>query len=326
MIELLTDSRLSSVQDLGRSGGMHLGVGRAGAMDTLALRVGNWLVGGQGDEAAIEIAQYPLRLRFHAACRYALTGALGNVRLDGRGVPPWWTAVAAPGQTLSIDAPSVGARSYLCLEGGLSLPQVLGARATDMKSGFGGLNGMGLPRGATLPHPGTGLKDRREFGVAPAFIGDFYHSLAAQDVWLRVMPASEFSALTADAQALFFSEAWAVTGNANRIGYRLEGEALGFTHMPELLSHGIVPGVIQLPGAGQPIVQLADANTCGGYPKLAVVIGCDLWKLGQLRPGDRLRFTPVDHRHAWIAQDEQELALQGLRQRIAADRAAQNIK
>lgn len=320
MIELLSDSRLSSVQDLGRAGRMHLGVGRAGAMDPLALRVGNWLVEGEGSEAAIEIAQFPLRLRFHAACGYALTGALGMARLDGVIVPPWWTALARPGQTLTIAAPDVGARAYLCVAGGLPLPEVLGARATDMKSGFGGLNGVGLARGATLPHRAQILDDRRAFGVAPEVAGQFYRSLAVGDVRLRVMVASEFECLDADSQRRFFEQSWAITANANRIGYRLEGEALSFTQMPELLSHGIVPGVIQLPGEGQPIVQLADANTCGGYPKLAVVIACDLWKLGQLRPGDRLRFAPVSNREAIAAQDVQEQGLQALRRNIERER------
>ncbi len=320
MIEILNDSRLSSVQDLGRVGRMHLGVGRAGAMDPLALRVGNWLVGGEGGEAAIEIAQFPLRLRFHSDCSFSLTGAVSTARLDAGVVPPWWAAQARAGQTLSIAAPDVGGRAYLCVAGGLSLPEVLGARATDMKSGFGGLNGVGLGRGAMLTFREQTQNERRTFGVAPEVVESFYHSLAVDDVRLRVMVASEFECLDADSKRRFFEQPWTITAKANRIGYRLQGQALSFTQLPELLSHGIVPGVIQLPGEGQPIVQLADANTCGGYPKLAVVIVCDVWKLGQLRPGDRLRFTPVSNREACAAQDALELSLQSLRRSIERER------
>ena len=214
---------------------------------------------------------------------FAVTGAVAPATLDGVRLPPWWTAHAKAGQELRIDPPTRGARVVTAFAGGVDVPLVLGSRATDAKSGFGGLEGRGLKRGDRLAVGGAKAPRAKEFGTVP----DWLH-----EDWsvLRVLPAAEFDAFDEGSLARFFGEEWTVSADANRQGYRLEGGQLTRIAPRELFSHGIVPGTVQVPASGTPIIQLADANTCGGYPKIATVVEADLWKLAQAPVGAKLRF------------------------------------
>ena len=128
----------------------------------------------------------------------------------------------------------------------------------------------------------------------PAGLPAFWRELASGCVTLRVLPAAQYAQFTAESRRILVEAAWQVTRDVNRQGYRLAGsEALRLAEPLELLSHGIVPGTVQVPPAGQPIIQLAEANTCGGYPKIATVIEPDLWRLGQVPSGCAVRFEPV---------------------------------
>jgi biotin-dependent carboxylase-like uncharacterized protein len=293
MIEILTTGLPNTVQDLGRPGHLALGVSHGGAMDRQALAIANLMLGNDPSAACIEVALYPFRLRVEVDTAVAVTGADCAVSVGGRPCPPWWATAIHAGETLVVEAPRAGARSYIAFAGGLDLPLVIGSRATDVKGGFGGLGGRGLSRGdrlalnpaqCRLPAGGIGaaLEERRD--VADGF---------ASATELRVLPAAEFDAFTPQAQAAFTGSEWSITNDANRMGYRLSGETLSLLSPLELLSHGIVPGTVQVPPSGQPIIQLADANTCGGYPKIATVIEADLWRLAQAPVGARLRFSAV---------------------------------
>lgn len=302
MIEILTTGAANTIQDLGRSGRFDIGVSRSGAMDRLSLSIGNALVGNGLDAAGLEIAIFPFRLRFDAPMRFAVTGAEGEVRLDDRPLPPRWAASAEAGQTLTIAPPAKGARVYITFEGGIDVAPVLGSRATDLKSGYGGLEGRGLKRGDRLAI--ANAAPTRAFGAThnPMEKLDFSAPLA-----IRVVPAAEFSVFTTDARRLFYRWSWRVTTEADRMGYRLEGPELKLDRRLELMSHGILPGTIQVPPSGKPIIQLADANTCGGYPKIATVIEADLWIIGQAGPDARFLFqevTPNEANAALASQRE----------------------
>lgn len=294
MIEILTTGMLNTVQDRGRRGWLDIGVGHGGAMDRLALDMGNALLGNPPDAAGIEVVIFPFRLRFGADAIFAVTGADCAATLDGVPLPPDWRQGARAGQVLALAPPRRGARGYVTFAGGIDVPEVLGARATDLKNGFGGLEGRGLRRGDRLALGADG----RPLGRGPmnggvgfgALRGDPLPAPGAR-VELRVIPAAEHACFTRAAHALFRDSDWEVTAEANRMGYRLAGPALALERPLELLSHGILPGVVQVPPSGQPIVQLADANTCGGYPKIAAVIAPDLWRIAQAPVGARLRFV-----------------------------------
>lgn len=309
MIEILSSSALNSVQDRGRRGLLSSGVSRSGAMDVVALDAANALLGNDKNATTIEVAAFPFRLRFLTGTTVALTGAVAEARLDGRRLAPWWAVGVQAGQELVIDPPAIGARVYVAAGGGIDVPSLLGGRATDLKSGYGGHEGRGLKRGDRLPLgavPSGRLPDGGFGSLPPPGRSEVGRSV-------RVLPAAEWPDFSEEARQCFLSVAWCVTAEADRQGCRLDGPELMRERRRELLSHGIVPGTVQVPPSGRPIVQLAEANTCGGYPKIATVIEADLWRLGQAIPGDELGFTVVGRDEALAALREATDWLAGLR-------------
>lgn len=318
MIEILSPGIMASVQDLGRQGLRDIGVGTAGAMDARALRIANLLAGNPEGAAAIEVTLGGFRLRFLQDCIFALAGAETGARLDGLPVPGWWVRRARAGQVLSGGMAARGMRAVIAIAGGIDLPEVLGARATDVKGGFGGLGGRWLQAGDLLPigpAPEMPLTEAG-FGLAAARLG----LLAEEAPELRFLPAGEWLRHTEAVRAQFLASDWTLLPDSNRMGFRLAGPALLRPPM-ELLSHGILPGTIQLPPSGQPVIQMVDANTCGGYPKLGVVIGADLPRLAQARLGAKLRFRPVDRATALAARAEQTAFIAHVAARIRLVRA-----
>ena len=307
MIRILATGALATVQDRGRLGALRWGVGVAGAMDSLALAAGNLLVGNAEDAAGIEAQVLPLEVRFEASALFALTGADCAATLDGRPLLPWASARAEAGAVLRLARPAAarpwGARSYLCVAGGIDVPVVLGSRATQLRGAIGGHEGRALVPGDALPvgrptprvpRPGTGL--------VPAVLA---LPLAVNGVpVLRVLPAAEHGCYTPASRAAFWGEPWRVTPQSDRYGFRLAGPTLEPLAPMELRSHGIVPGVIQVPHGGQPIVQMCDAQPSGGYPKIGTVIEADLWRLGQAPIGGKIRFVETDWEGALAARDE----------------------
>jgi 5-oxoprolinase (ATP-hydrolysing) subunit C len=320
MIEILSNGALNLVQDLGRPGHVGLGVSPAGAMDSPALTLANWMVGNEAQAAGIEISIFPFRIRFLRPARVACTGAATTLELRGRQLPSWWAAQAQADDVLVIAAPQRGSRAYLALGGGIDVPVVLGSRSTDLKSGFGGLDGRGLRKGDQLNAVGTegnGATGWRPFGIAPESRLGFHGELATGTVKIRVLAGAEHAQFDDDARRNFEQAEYKLTPDCNRQGYRLDGPALKTIRSLELLSHGLVPGTVQVPPSGQPIVQMAEANTCGGYPKIANVIAADLWRLAQLRPGQRVRFEPIAHGDAVAALEQQNRELARIRHSLS---------
>lgn len=316
MIEIEKTTALTSVQDLGRSGCLNYGVGRAGAMDPLALQLGNLLLGNEPGAAAIEIPLFPFQVRFLEACAFAVTGNDGDILLDDQLLPPWWVAQAEAGQTLTIRASRHSARAYLHLPGGIDVPEVLGSRSTQLRGAFGGLKGRGLQKGDRLSAVEPGREVKTDIGIASPWLRFAARQSDVQT--LRVMPAGEHLAYTEASRQRFWQQDWKITPQSNRYGYRLEGEALVALETREMRSHGIVPGVIQVPHNGQPIIQMSDAQPSGGYPKFATVIEADLWLLGQIPPGRRIRFVECNFEQAREAWQIQQHYLQQIEKQLTA--------
>jgi biotin-dependent carboxylase-like uncharacterized protein len=307
LIEILKSGALDTIQDLGRVEGRRFGVGRSGAMDPVALEVGNLLLGNDPGEAGVEVAIFPFEVRFEEAVAFAVTGA-GSAYLDGAPLARNWAVRARPGQTLALNASKGGVFGYITFAGGLDIPLRLGARATDLKAGFGGLAGKPLAAGDRLA-----LRDAKAAMRAPALGYGAASSVLPDNAGpLRVIAAAEWDAFTLEAIEAFLGEPWKVGPEMNRTGYKLSGETLALNAPLELLSHGIVPGIVQVPPSGQPIVQMADANTCGGYPKLATIIAADLWRLAQTPTGQSVRFARVEWAEAVAAERALEQRLSEL--------------
>jgi 5-oxoprolinase (ATP-hydrolysing) subunit C len=307
MIEILSNAALATVQDLGRTGSLRWGVGTAGMMDNLALAAGNLMLGNEVHAAGVEIPVFPFRVRFDADCAFALTGADCAAQLDDVPLLPWWCHQARAGQVLSLGLPQGApraSRAVLCLAGGVDVPEVLGSRSTQLRGAFGGHEGRALRRGDVLRAAAPGRACRTGFGLVPPA---FSLPLEVDGVTaLRVLPAAEYLGFAPDSRASFWAGEWKITPQSDRYGYRLAGEPLRPIAPMELRSHGIVPGVIQVPHSGQPIIQMRDAQPSGGYPKVGAVIEADLWRLGQAPIGSRIRFVEVGWEEAVAALDEVE--------------------
>jgi 5-oxoprolinase (ATP-hydrolysing) subunit C len=328
MIQVLRAGIITSVQDLGRPGYRHLGIATAGALDTLALEVGNRLVGNAPQAAAIEVTMGPTALRFTRATRIALTGAEFGATLDGEPVHAWWSLPVRAGQELTLQGATRGMRGYVCVRGGIDVLPMLGSRSTDLCSGFGGLGGRALREGdrlavgAAAAKPGAAIPvDASPFGVkAPEWcrfaqlaqepVRRGNHAAGAERaVPIRVLRGPEYDTFTDASHEALWSDEWRVTPQSNRMGYRLAGNALARVAPVELLSHAVLPGTIQVPPNGQPIVLMSDAHTTGGYPRIGAVIRADLWRLAQVRLNGSIRFIASSREEALFALGEEQAYL-----------------
>ncbi|GLR83529.1 biotin-dependent carboxyltransferase family protein [Bradyrhizobium iriomotense] len=322
MIEVISTGGLATIQDLGRRGALKWGVGTSGAMDDLAVAAGNILLGNPDDAAAIEVQIFPFRIRFQDDTTFAVTGADCDGMLDDLPVLPWCVHRASAGQVLHLGLPRrdgwAAGRAYLCVAGGVDVPSVLGSRSTQLRGEFGGLEGRALRAGdkvATGPFHEAGA--RVGFNPPALAMPLMVDGLPA----VRVLRAAEYEAYTPQAQASLWNEPWRISPQSDRYGFRLEGTPLMPKVPLELRSHGIVPGVIQVPHGGQPIVQMRDAQPSGGYPKIGTVIEADLWRLGQTPIGSRIRFVEVTWDEAVAAQDANDRWLAEARRLVGLFRA-----
>lgn len=285
-----TPGLFTTVQDLGRPGMARFGVTPGGALDRRALVLGNRLLGNAPDAAALECTLAGPTLRFTAETCFTITGADLGAHLDNLPIARWQPIRAFPDMVLAF-SPSTnpGARAYVCIAGGIDVPVVLGSRATDATGGFGGLEGRALLTGDRLPigEPALATNEllRRRLAIPEPYYG--------HNVIIRVVLGPQQHRFTEQGLATFLSESYRVSSKADRTGIRLEGAKIEHTGDADLISEGIAHGAIQIPGDGQPIVLMAARGTVGGYTKIATVIGADLDALGQVRPGDTVRFTAV---------------------------------
>jgi len=280
-VVVLEPGFLTTVQDLGRPGYAALGVSAAGAADPIALRAGNRIVGNPEGCAALEMTLVGAVLRFEHEAWIATTGATG--------APVWTARRVAAGEAVACGPCRGGARSYLCVRGGLDVPLVLGSASTHLATGLGGMQGRALRAGDRLALATRASAEPLASGVDPRAIPGY-----ADDGPLRVVDAPPKDGFTDEARGRFEAAAWDVTEACDRMGIRLEGEPLARTTAREPLTEGVPLGAIQIVSSGRPIVLFVDHQTTGGYPKIACVIAADLPRLGRVRPRDRLRFRRVE--------------------------------
>lgn len=325
MIAIHRPGVLASVQDLGRHGHRQLGICPGGALDVLALTLANRLVGNADRAAGLELTMGGCELQFESDTRIALAGDDFGASLDGVPIWPCWSVPVAAGQTLRLAGANAagtkkaGVRSWLAVAGGIDVPPVLGSRSTDLKAGFGGLEGRPLRKGDRLATGASALdaaqRERRPFGIRGPDWGppEDYDAIA-----LRVLPGPEFELFTLAAREQLWGERWRITPQSNRMGSRLEGAELKRKRGGDMLSSGVIPGTIQVPPSGQPIILMGDAQTTGGYPRIGVVIRADLWKLAQAPLNGRLRLVQVDQPQALAAWAGQQRYLAQVAQGLAA--------
>jgi biotin-dependent carboxylase-like uncharacterized protein len=277
----------TSLQDAGRIGSQRYGVSNSGAMDRLALAAANALVGNEAGAAAIEF----MLLGGSFACadgpvRVAVAGAPCAVSLDGQLVAGGSTILMHPGQTLTVGAMQAGVYAYLAVGGSFDLPLQLGSVSLHQRAALGGFHGRALAGGDRVPVRPTGPPERQRWMLPPLPLDP--------SAAVRVVLGPQDDHFTPGGLTTFLSSAYAVTQEADRMGYRLSGPKVEHSNGYNIVSDGIVSGSIQVPGSGEPIVMMADRQTTGGYPKIATVISADLRIVAQRRPGEIVRFESVD--------------------------------
>ena len=307
-VHVLAPGLLSSVQDAGRHGFRHLGVGGAGAMDAYSHAIANLLVGNPVHAPALEITMAGPRLLLERAMRIALCGADIAARCDGRDLPGWRTIDLPAGSELSLGQCRRGARASLAVAGGFAVSSLLRSSSTDLRGGFGGFAGRALATGDRLAIGGNNIV-ADAIGIAPWWIDPAPDLDFASPATIRLLPGHD---LTSPPDAVFARE-WRVAAASNRQGLRLEGDAVqpaeACDRALDRISEPVAPGTVQLPPDGRPIVLLADAQTHGGYPRIGHVIVADRPRLAQLRPGDALRFVPCTTQQARRLRCEQRQRL-----------------
>ena len=305
-ITVIRGGMLTTVQDLGRAGHRVSGVPSGGAMDSIALRVANLLVGNPEGAAALECTLLGPELVFSAPTVVAVGGA------EFEGVESWRPIVVPVGGRVKLGRARRGCRAYVAVAGGFEVPALLGSRSTYLRAGFGGFQGRALRDGdvLTAPEVARHVTDhwRLDARILPAY---------SATPTVRVVRGAQWD----DFGGALYDAEFKIMPQSDRMGIRLGGAKVArIGAMADLVSSAVAPGTVQVPPDGQPIVLMADAQTLGGYPQAAHVISVDLPLLAQLRPGDRLQFAEVslDEAHRLALDREHVLALlhEGLAQKF----------
>lgn len=308
-LKVVRPGLFDTLQDQGRIGFMALGMPTAGAMDRVALRLANALCGNPVGTAGLEIGVMGPDLQVEAdSVRIALVGPLLPALVEAPDAPPKplesdRTHLLKHGQILKVGMVEGSSTAYLAVAGGFALPAFMGSLSTYARAGVGGFHGRKLALGDVLPlardqaPPGDDKKLGQPFD---------YGSGPIRIVW---GPQDDY--FTEQGRRTFTEQDYRVSQEADRMGIRFEGPTIEHAVSVErggadIISDGIGPGAIQVPGAGLPIVLLADRQTVGGYPKIATVASVDLPRLGRLLPGQSVRFVPLSVEEAEKLRRDQE--------------------
>jgi antagonist of KipI len=285
-VEVLRAGLLTTLQDRGRGGCAMLGVGTAGAMDAVALRLANALAGNADDAAALEITLIGPRLRFEKAATIALTGA------EHPGIAMWRPLRVDAGTVLDFGAARHGARAYLAVAGGFTAERVLGSASTDVNARLGGIDGCPLRDGDRLAIDAGGRVMRESHPAWSLDPHPWFDADAGTPV--RLICGTHFGALDPASRAALFEREFRIAPESNRVGFRLDGPRIALSAPLELVSEPLAAGTLQLPPGGQPIALMAEHPTIGGYPRIGHVAAVDFALLAQRRPGDTVRFVQID--------------------------------
>jgi len=290
---------LTTVQDTGRRGMQQHGVVTAGAMDPIAHRVANLLVGNPADCASLECTIIGPWLEFRDDVAVAVTGGDFAATLNDQPTPPWCAFPVRRGDVLALGTARTGCRAYIACSGGIDVPRVLGSRSTDLIAHMGGKDGRALLRDDVLE---CREPDRHASRIRDLLLESPSHARAAgrslrppygPEPVVRMVRGPEHDAFNAASRDRLVTAAFQVTPQSNRMGVRLRGPALALDRAYDMLSSPVAGGTIQVPPSGEPVVLMADHQTIGGYPRIGNVISTDVPLLAQVPPGALVRFREV---------------------------------
>ncbi|MFT2011127.1 biotin-dependent carboxyltransferase family protein [Pontibacter sp. 13R65] len=313
---------LTTIQDLGRFGHQQEGIIVSGAMDCVALRLANLLVGNPERAAVIEAVVQGPHIRFQKDMLLAITGADLSPTIAGEPVSMYRPVLVRKGSLLTFGAPRAGCYSYVAVAGSFELSPVLGSYSTYLKAGIGGVQGRALRAGdvfncgkvkagkvfsaSSFPASANG---HTAFVPAHWYPDPSLFPVYQEQPTLRVVRGPEYDLLSENSKQYLWTGKYQISLRSDRMGYHLQGAPLVMATPKELISSAVTFGTIQVPNRGNPIILMADHQTTGGYPRIGQVITADLPLLAQAGPGRIIQFTEVtlQEAHQHYLQLEQNL-------------------
>ena len=302
-IKINNPGLLTTVQDLGRYGFQQFGMPVAGAMDTYSLQMANSLVGNKAGEACPEANFLCPEIEFENECLIAVCGGEAPMMINNQSVEMNTGILVKAGDVLSFGMVKNGCRLYIAFAGGIEVPRVMNSKSTYLRAKLGGFKGRSLKAGDVI-----------RIGMPPVnvqmrSIDAEYLLPIATDQKIRFITGTEISRFEFEGMLSFLNSVYTISPKSDRMGYRLSGPKIAHKEGADIISSGICNGAVQVPAHGEPIIMLADHQTVGGYTKIANVISADLPLLGQMKPGDKIRFSEVrlEVAHQLLKEQNQRL-------------------
>ncbi len=300
-IEFLTPGMLTTIQDKGRASLQHLGIPASGAMDPLSMDLANLLVGNFNNEAVLECTYSGPKIKFNVNTLVAITGAKVLSKLNGYEVDNYMTLEVKKGDVLDLSILKSGMRAYIAFAGGIDVPKVLNSRSTYLPMQFGDYDKK-IIRGQTLPIQKV---NHKKFYKIKEDCSLRYEK--NEIVKIRIVKGPQFDYFSSDEVKRLVKETYKISEKSDRMGLRLIGFEIK-TDKEDMISDGIPLGSIQITRGGQPIIMGADRQPTGGYPKIAKIISSDIYQIGQLAPGDKIKLK-------WISiEDSRKIYLENIKQ------------
>lgn len=283
IITVLSGGTQTMLQDAGRPGHRHQGIPSGGAADKLSFALANYLVGNPWNTPALECAIGGLHIRFERDTLIALAGAQMWAQINGQNVEPYKAVNVSKGDILTLSYTRAGCRAYIAIEGGLDGDEFLGSRSTYVPAALGGIAGRALKAG-------DALMSLNVESTGPASLHKSSVPLLSNHIVLRARSGPEWNLLTLESRRYLFTTPFYATAATDRMGSRLKGDHIGLIEPLNMTSSPLLPGSLQAPPDGQPILALADGHCTGGYARALQIIQADLWLLGQIAPGASISF------------------------------------
>lgn len=286
IFEVKSPGPFTIVVDKGRYGYEDIGLSPGGPMDDVSYKLSNKLIGNPEDAPSLEVVMGGLVLNVKKETMVSFVGGDFDIFINNTKVNVNDKYLVRSGDTIKIKNSKRGIRLYISIPGGINVPYVMGSASTDVKAGIGGIDGRPLKSGDILYGK---VSSDTDLGY---IIKDF--QAFEEPILLRTIPGPNLENFKKEDIELFYNSIYRITNHADRMGYRLEGPKVGHSSKGAgIISEGVVPGAIQVPGEGYPIVMMKDAQPLGGYAKIGTIISPDLRKLGQAYPGCKIRFIPI---------------------------------
>lgn len=283
LFRILQGGTQTTLQDAGRHGHRHLGIPRSGAADRLSFALANYLVGNPWDTPALECTLGGLHIKFEQKTRIAISGAEMWAQINGFNVEMNKSLPVETGDILTLSFARIGCRAYIAVEGGIKGETFLGSSSTYILGKLGGIEGRALRTGDELYSADCN-------NCGPQTLPSGYAPILSRHIVLRARAVKEWDWLTPEAQRYMYTSPFIATPDTDRMGTRLIGDRIDLANHKSLNSGPILPGTLQIPPNGRPILALIDGHCTGGYPRALQVILADIWLLGQIAPGSPISF------------------------------------